>query len=75
MAFPPPEKHGREYAEKLVQAVIARRRQVAEQFYGMGMELRELSRPEMYRGIRRLGRRGARRRLCRRRCGRAGRGP
>jgi hypothetical protein len=49
MAFPPPEKHGREYAEKLVQAVIARRRQVAEQFYGMGMELRELSRPEMYR--------------------------
>jgi hypothetical protein len=47
--FLPPEKHGREYAEQLVQAVIARRRRVAEEFYGMGVELRELARPEMHR--------------------------
>jgi hypothetical protein len=43
-----PGGSGREVAEKLVQSVIARRLRIAEQFYGMGVELRELARREMF---------------------------
>lgn len=42
---------GREYAEWLVQSVVQRRRRVAEQFYGMGVELRKLSEPRMYQAL------------------------
>jgi len=46
-----PGKGGREVAERLVQSVIARRMRVAEQFYGMGVELRELARREMFESL------------------------
>ena len=49
--LPPPAMSGRDYAERLVQSVIARKVRVAEQFYAMGVELRELSRPECFRAL------------------------
>ncbi len=48
-AFPVPGKGRREEAERLVQSILLRRRRIAEEFYAMGLELRELSRPEIYK--------------------------